>query len=370
MQSINKTQGFTLAEMAIVVVIASILLVAGVKVLTAQLDRAAYSATKTKQEAIRQALITYLGTNRRLPCPDTRTGNGPGGLNFSTALPPDGIENRATAGNPATNCAGRFGVVPYSTLGLARDTAVDGWGNYFSYHHTANSWALSASFADTSGGGITVNDRNPAGAATPLTTTAVIAIVSHGKNGSGAYSIKGTRAVLPAGTDELDNTNADSTYFKREFTENTAVTGGAFDDAMMFVMADDLIGPLRRDGTLQNMTGTVGRQLEDIKNAIVGFMMGAGCNTPANIAGLGLSIADPWGTTIAYTTTYSAPPASRKLTASNATLVPAGTAATVALTLTSYGPNRASGGGDDIALPVTVGQLRGWLGTAYAARCP
>jgi len=360
----EKNRGFTLAEMAVVVVIASILLVAGVKVLTAQMDSASYSATRTKQEAIKQALITYLGNNKRLPCPDSRNGAGPGALNFTVALPPDGIENRQTAGNPATNCAASFGVLPYATLRLARDVAMDGWGNLLSYQLSTapDNWALTASFSDTNTGGLTVNDS--AGAA--LTTSAVVNIISHGKNGSGAYTIKGTRAVLPVvGTnpDESENADEDTTYVKNEYTD-------AFDDLLLFIMADDLIAPLRREGTIKNMQATVAQQLDDISRAMVGTMMGAGCNTPANIAGLGLSSIDPWDTAIAYATDYAIPPLGNTLTASDVNLVPAGTAASTAYTLTSNGPDRAVGGGDDVALSMTVGQLRGLLGTAYATRCP
>lgn len=371
-----NARGFTLAEMAIVVVIASILLVAGITMLTAQMNSAAYSATRTKHEAIKQALISYLGNNRRLPCPDTRNGNGPGALNFTTALPPDGIENRQTAGDVTSNCAATFGVLPYATLGLPRDAATDGWSNLFSYHvsTTGTYWARSATFADTNVGALTVNDRDPAGAVVALTTQAVAVVVSHGRNGSGAYTIKGTRAALPAvGTDERENTDADTTYVRREYTDNTAAAGGAFDDLAMFVLAEELVAPLRRDGTLQNMNVTANLQLENIKTAIVGYMMGAGCNTPPNLTALGLSsTSDPWGTTIVYATNYSTPPAARKLTASDVNLNPAGNSSSTAFTLTSWGPNRANngGGGDDIRLTMTVGEMRGLLGTAYATRCP
>lgn len=375
MQNRDREQGFTLAEMAVVVVIAGILLVAGVKVLTAQMDSASYSATRTKQEMIKQALITYLGNNRRLPCPDTRNGNGPGALTFTTAAPPDGIENRATAGNVTTICAATFGVIPYATLGLAREVAVDGWGNLFAYHLSTapNNWALTANFADTNSGAITISERNGAGAVALLISTVVVNIVSYGKNGNGAFTIKGTRAVLPVAAtnpDERENSDGNTTYFKREYSDNTAIAGGSFDDLVMFVTTADLITPLRRDGTLQSMSATVVQQQESIKNAIVGFMMGVGCNMPANITtALGLSVSsitDPWGTIISF----PGAGAITTLTATDASLVPLGTAASTAFTLTSYGPDRVVGGTDNIVLTQTVGQLRGLLGNAYATRCP
>lgn len=372
MQPTQKNRGFTLAEMAIVVVIAGILLVAGVKILSSQMDNASYHASKSKQETIKQALITYLGRFQRLPCPDTRSGNGPGALSFTTATPPDGIENRATAGNVTSNCAASFGVLPYAELGLARDLAMDGWGNLFSYHLSTavNNWALTARFSDTNSGALTISDRNNAGVTFTLTNTAVAILISHGKNGSGSFTIKGTRAALPsaASPDERENIDADTSYFKREYTDNTAATGGTFDDLLMYIMADDLIAPLRREGTIKNMEVTTAEQLDNISRAVIGFMMGAGCNTPTNIAGLGLaSINDPWGTAIIYTTNYDAP---NLLTASDANLSPAGAAATEAFNLNSYGPDRAVAGGDDVSLSMSIGQLRGFLGIAYAARCP
>lgn len=375
--SINQQRGFTLAEMAVVVVIAGILMVSGVKILTAQIDGASYSATRIKQEMIKQALITYLGVNRRLPCPDTRSGNGPGALTFTVAAPPDGIENRTTAGNVTTNCAATFGVVPYATLGLAREAAVDGWGNLFSYHLSTvpSNWGLTASFADINSGALIINERTAAGAASLLTSTVVMVIVSHGKNGNGAWTVKGTQAVQPAAAtnpDERENTNIvnNTTYFKREYSDNTTASGGSFDDLVMFITAADLIAPLRRDGTLQNMNAVVVQQQENIKNSIIGFMMGTGCNVPANITtALGLSasdVTDPWGSLISF----PGAGAVTTLTASNANLIPLGTAASSAFTLTSFGPNRVLGGGDDIILAQTVGLMRGLLGVAYAARCP
>ena len=133
---------------------------------------------------------------------------------------------------------------------------------------------------------------------------------------------------------------------------------------------DDFLAPLRRDGTFQNMNATVVQQLDNIKNAVVGFMMGAGCSVPVNItAALGLStsdVTDPWGSII----NFPGAGAVTTLTASNVNLIPLGTAASSAFTLTSFGPNRVLGGGDDIVLTQTVGQMRGLLGGAYATRCP
>ena len=356
---LNK--GFTLAEMAIVIVIASILLVTGVKVLTAQMDNAAYSATRSKQEQIKEMLITYLGNNKRLPCPDTRNGQGPGAISFSTANPPDGSENRSPSGDVTGNCARYFGVLPYQTLGLSRDVALDGWGNYFSYQLASTAdWEKTASFAVNNVGNVTVNDRDSGGATVALTTEAVALVISHGKNGLGAYNIKGTRSTLPGGADEADNTdtNGDRDFFEREYNDNATATGGPFDDLVMYLSADDLIAPLQREGTFDRPVAIVNQQLADIRDAIVGSMMG-GCATPVNMGALGLPASttqDPWGTNIDYNRTLNS------LTGQ--------AAADEALRVRSFGENLVDDGGgvDDYQFAMTVGQLRALVGP-YGGGC-
>jgi prepilin-type N-terminal cleavage/methylation domain-containing protein len=144
--------GFSLVELAVVVFIVGIILTMGVGALSAARENTAVSATTQKQNAIKEALIGYLRRNSRLPCPDT---------NFTA---PDGVENRATAGDPTTSCTNKFGVLPYVALGLGREAVQDGWGNFFSYQ-VANApgantdWTISTSFRTGNTGNVTVNDR-------------------------------------------------------------------------------------------------------------------------------------------------------------------------------------------------------------------
>lgn len=119
-----RPAGFSLVELAIVVLIVSILLTMGLAAFSVQVDTVALSATQKKQETIKDALIAYLRTNRRLPCPET------------TAIAgntPTGTETRLTANDPTTQCASFWGTIPFATLGLSREAALDGYGNFFSY---------------------------------------------------------------------------------------------------------------------------------------------------------------------------------------------------------------------------------------------
>src|SRR3954471_8356995 len=115
---VEARSGFTLVEMAVVVLIAAILLTAGLSMVKSRLEAAQLDVTQKKQDAIKQALIAYLGRYKRLPCPDTNL---------------DGREDRDPA--PPYTCglpgaAQSFGGVPYIDLGLDRSAALDGWEDY------------------------------------------------------------------------------------------------------------------------------------------------------------------------------------------------------------------------------------------------
>ncbi len=393
-------RGFSLVELSVVVLIIGILLTMGIGAMNATQENQASSTTAQRQALVKEALTGYIRRTNRLPCPDT---------DFTA---PDGIENRTTPNDPTTACSARFGIVPYVTLGLARDAVRDGWGNFFSYHVSNNAnapgpggdwsdnrdWTTSANVRPGNTGTITLNDRNGA-TVTAIATNVVAVVVSHGRNGFGAYSVGGTRNTLPAaGTDELDNTNgtADTTYFRREATASDAATGGAFDDQVMFLSASDLFDPLYRDGSLKAPAAAVNDAFQRIKLALIGQAMGNlsgygnspcdgwgatprcrviisadisnGWTDPGNTDGvvpyfdLGLTLAealDPWGMRYRYQP--------NGIVISNgwgggiSSASPA--ANTVALTLFSRGPNRADGGGDDLTITVTVAEIRGYMST-------
>ncbi|MCQ3925508.1 MAG: hypothetical protein DPW12_15315 [Rhodocyclaceae bacterium] len=88
-----RAAGFSLVELAVVVLIVSILLTMGLAAFSVQVDTAALSATQRRQDAIKDALIAYLRKNARLPCPET-TGLAGGGSS------PIGRENRTNVGPP------------------------------------------------------------------------------------------------------------------------------------------------------------------------------------------------------------------------------------------------------------------------------
>ena len=150
---------------------------------------------------------------------------------------------------------------------------------------TNTDWTRSVWFRSGNIGELTVNGRNAAGAVVTLTTAAVAVVVSYGPNGFGAYTVSGTRNSLPGNTtDEYQNTNVGggTTYFRRTQTTDDAAAGGAFDDYVMYLTADDLLGPLFKDGTLKPPMAQLADTFATIENAIGNYAV---LNRSANYGG-------------------------------------------------------------------------------------
>lgn len=265
-QKVNQS-GFTLAEIAIVLAIIGIAMTMGLKMLTATLENGATSETQAKQDRIKLALVSYLRNNGRLPCPDTVT-------------PATGNEVVVPAGGSCNLTADAgYGVLPWLTLQIPREAVLDGWGNFFSYR-AANSFApVARNWASrTVGTPFDINELTtpnvaliiqeraaPAAALTQITDRAVVVILSHGKNGLGALTTRGTARVLPptvaVALDENTNgTVGARTFVRRAFNESPqdAVPlvpppvnpGGPFDDLVAYMTGQELLRSLTAEKTL------------------------------------------------------------------------------------------------------------------------
>ena len=253
-QFAKQLKGFTLVELAVVLVLIGIVMTMGLKMVTATLENASYSETKAKQELIKTALIGFLRTNGRLPCPD----------NTGSAAVASGVEVSPCQATAADG----YGVVPWVTLGIPRDSVVDGWGNYFTYR-VANGTGGSKNWTSkTAGNPFDINElRTPTSAlsiqeldaaGTALVTTnprAVVVLLSHGKNGFGAKSTK-VGARLPttdAGAGEATNATDTTTIFiLRPVNESTGAFNGPYDDLLTYLTPQDLLQPLLNEGSLRS----------------------------------------------------------------------------------------------------------------------
>ncbi|MBL8447251.1 MAG: prepilin-type N-terminal cleavage/methylation domain-containing protein [Zoogloeaceae bacterium] len=279
--------GFSLIELSVVLVLLTIILGLGLGALNARFQSANTSVTRQRMDLVREALLAHLGATHRLPCAEDVSAGGVTGLE---------------------ECPNTFGTIPFVTLGLARETSEDGWGNLMSYGVFANTaptcpgsgidWKSATCFGEGKVGGITLNDGTVA-APIPLTTQAIAVIISHGPNGLGAWTRQGSRNAAPVSCEEAQNTQqaipsctlAAQVFFRGERTD--------VDDLASTLLAGEAIQRLARDGVLQSPTARLGADLQAAVDQFVGAFAAAGCTlTPSAPSGL-----DPWGH--AYSTTIS-----------------------------------------------------------------
>ncbi len=126
----ESESGYTLFEMAAVLVIAGLIIGAAAAVALPVLKEARLVGTQAKMDNIAKAIDYYAVKNNRVPCPANP--------NAASANPPFGFERGSGANGdtvPATCgvAANRFGVVPFRTLGIPADWVRDAWGNYMTY---------------------------------------------------------------------------------------------------------------------------------------------------------------------------------------------------------------------------------------------
>jgi prepilin-type N-terminal cleavage/methylation domain-containing protein len=123
-------QGFSLIEMAIVLVILGMLLGGLMIPLSSQREVSQRQATERQLQEIRNALIGYAQAHNALPCPVD--------VNVGDVVPP--------VPTAATTCNLVFDHVPYAALGIQgtvnNRNLVDIWQNYIRYRLTdINTWS-------------------------------------------------------------------------------------------------------------------------------------------------------------------------------------------------------------------------------------
>lgn len=358
----KQQSGFTLVELAVVVFLIGMIATMGLTALKAQLVSASTNATKKKQDTIKDALVAYLAKNKRLPCPAVNSLGGG-----------DAASDVRTATSPPPNCITNFGIVPYAELGLPKSAALDGWENFFTYavspkwtatfnpvanctpaDYAGMSKTCSAANAFNVGnpGQITVNDRMASTSAAviiadPTTGTppgAVVVLISHGANGCGAYTAKGTpNDSTSCGADETINIPNLSAppgsiapaggLFQRSYTDKSDPPGGAFDDVVTWLNPSDLLNTLIKDRALQSPYGQFADQVANIREWVVGYILSNNCLVPqVNDFDFNLNT-DPWGNTLASSDPF-------KYTTSLGQITSAVTASTTIYTLSNTAANQ------------------------------
>ncbi len=240
-----KNKGFTLIELAIVLLIAGVLLASASALLLTYVKQSQLSVTHKRLDSIDEALQLFLELNGRYPCAAPLNAAF-GAATFGVEIANLDCDGAAVVANQTTQVVGRgarnvrIGAVPVRTLNLPDDYIADVWGGRFTYAVTS---ALASNGTyDRTQGAIFVNDSGAGAAPNPVVTfpvpgSAHYVITSHGINNSGATVLAGGGVVAcTAGTLENENCDGDATFMNTLLVGNAA-GANLYDDIVVSTLS-------------------------------------------------------------------------------------------------------------------------------------
>lgn len=275
MDSLRRQQGLAAAAVVIVVLLALVAVFFAREATqpAESLDRR--EVTDARMRRVADALVTFAALNRRLPCPAEGDDTAIAAADVGAAKP-----DNATAA-----CESPAGTVPWKTLALRREDALDGWGRKISYRVHAGTTATPLTSGLTVADGVNMTNCNASlgaaidatlggnsscktGTPPPNTPAQFLAargnllvvnepagtrngnafvLISHGESGAGAYQAEivaggGARLAAPANAGEVSNTQATGPYSNaaRSAPGIMPTDAAHFDDVVTYMSFADL----------------------------------------------------------------------------------------------------------------------------------
>lgn len=281
----KRNAGFTLIEMAVVLVILSMAAAGGLAIVARSTDVEKVRITRERMEKVLRAVEIYVMRWGYVPCPANPMLS-PTNEYYSKQMCyiSGGTQYANATMIPISHAATKvsMGAVPTGALGLSPDYMLDGWGRQFSFVMDRDvPLTASLPFGYTGNTDIRVVDAagvpmTKDGAGLPTTSAnddprnPAVVIISHGKNGFGAFPYKSislqnkindSRAAANR-TMENDNAHCDT-------APGVACTSASFDNIFR------VLTPREVEGSAPGTTATdqffddivMWRTLADLKNA-------------------------------------------------------------------------------------------------------
>lgn len=241
-------RGFTLVELAMMLMIVGLVLGSMLLTLSAQVEQSNRAETLRRLEGAKDLLLAFAIVNGRLPCPATVASNG---------------DEAPSTGDICTSNYGGF--LPATAIGFqpvdAAGFGIDAWGNRIRYavsqaqwgttpfarftkKHIAISGDAAWSLAQMPNDLLICANAQAGPACAPGTTVTnanvTVAIVfSAGKNGSSG----------PQGANETENVDGDAVFVSRA-PDPAGAAGGEFDDIVVWIPIGLLYGRMIAAGVL------------------------------------------------------------------------------------------------------------------------
>lgn len=250
-------KGFSLVELSVVLAVIGITLSGALTLATKKTESDKITETENKMAIIETRLIAFIhqstaANKNRLPCPSDNS-LAISNTNFGKEAAHTGTYRCVvTAGGNYNSSNAYSGGVPTNSLQLPDDYAFDGWDRRFTYvvdYRFTNNISTNPVTCTETGeiclrftptGSITINDAS----ALPVTSEAVYAIISHGRNGLGAWPYNGgtTRLAAPTDTDELNNAQGGGgSYGAFDTTFVQKATTSTYDDIVTYKTKSQLL---------------------------------------------------------------------------------------------------------------------------------
>jgi prepilin-type N-terminal cleavage/methylation domain-containing protein len=238
-------RGFTLTEMAVVLVIVSLLIGGMILPMSAQQDIRYVAETETTLKNIHEALLGFAAANGRLPCPAAPAGDGRESFDTGASGSADNglCSNYLDGFLPAVS----LGIQPTDTSGFA----IDAWGNRIRYA-VSNKDVATTTKAVTRTDGIRLATMNSIAGTTMLSVCSTATGITASDCGTANSLVANTPALVfstgkngaAAGADE----QANSTTLDAVFVSHTA--NGDFDDLVVWVSPHVLFNRMISAGRL------------------------------------------------------------------------------------------------------------------------
>jgi len=221
----NKSHGFTLIEVALVLLIVAFTLSSLLFPLGSKLEEKSINKAKLQVSDLKASVLNFVLTNYRLPCPDTDQ---------------DGLEDM-----PGINCSDVNGEIPYVTLGSPH--SLDPWGQPFTYQVSpllSDNNNVNACGSAPPNVSIAICSANPAfseGTIDVFSYTAA-GVRQKAANGVAAIILSTGRLTSVTGEAQDENTNNDTNFVKTGYGSVDATV--PFNDIVVWITVNELIAKL------------------------------------------------------------------------------------------------------------------------------
>lgn len=232
----KSQRGFSLIEMAMMIIVLGLLTVAGSAFYNTQQEVTRAQNNVEILQTAQNSLQTYLERTGHLPCPASRTA-APDTANFGTEFGvnlaagdrcmdvPDSNPDVRDITIAASGRSIKIGTLPVRALGLPDKYMTDAWGSRLTYVVTSDMATQGETWGDKQGA-IEIRDARSNESVTATVGNVVFTLLSAGKDKRGTFNFDGTPNALTCGPGIANENCNDDEIFVNTSEKSLNINGG------------------------------------------------------------------------------------------------------------------------------------------------